>query len=112
MESSRVLRELEVDEGRDWKWTRSDIRVHQISLQRQRSHGTTIHNSTRPYANGDYPDGMKTSIEQCIPKKVEDLRPTKLRRITLFNAQLNHNKKLIGKRMMSTGERNGTLAAE
>ena len=65
-----------------------------------------------PMQTGIIPTVWKTSIEQCIPKKVEDLRPTKLRRITLFNAQLNHNKKLIGKRMMSNGERNGTLAAE
>ena len=65
-----------------------------------------------PLVTGICPRLWKDAIEQCIPKKVEDLRPSKLRRISLFNCQLNHNKKLLGKKMNRYGERHGLLAPE
>ena len=65
-----------------------------------------------PMQTGLYPSLWNTAIEQLIPKKIHDLRATKLRRITLFTAQLNHNKKFLGKRMMAFGEQRGLLAKE
>ena len=65
-----------------------------------------------PLQTGFVPLSWQIATEQCIPKKTEDLRPSKTRRITLFNCQLNHNKKLLGKRMMSFGEANHLLAPE
>ena len=65
-----------------------------------------------PLQTGFVPASWKIATEQCIPKKIEDLRPSKTRRITLFNCQLNHNKKLLGKRMMLFGEANNLLAPE
>ena len=65
-----------------------------------------------PLQIGFVPRLWQNCTEQCIPKKVNDLRPQKLRRITLFNAQLNHNKKFLGKQMMAFGETKNLLAPE
>ena len=65
-----------------------------------------------PLQTGVYPSLWDKAIEQNIPKKAFDLRANKLRRITLFAAQLNHNKKYLGKRMMAFGERHALLAPE
>ena len=65
-----------------------------------------------PLVTGTCPTLWKDAIEQCIPKKVDDLRPSKLRRISLFTCQLNHNKKLLGKKMNRFGEEHGILAPE
>ena len=65
-----------------------------------------------PIQTGIVPSPWLEAIETCIPKKTTDLRPSKLRRITLFTSQLNHNKKIIGKKMMENGEANAFLAPE
>ena len=66
-----------------------------------------------PLITGYTPKSWKTGIDSMIPKKVEgEHRPEKLRLILLMCARFNHNNKLIGKKMMEYGERNGTLAEE
>jgi hypothetical protein len=55
---------------------------------------------------------MAQGIDSIIPKKVADLRPSKLRLILLMDARFNHNNKLIGKKMMEYGEREKLLAPE
>ena len=47
-----------------------------------------------------------------IPKKKENLRPEKLRLITLLHALFNHNNKWAGKEIMKFGETHDRLANE
>jgi len=65
-----------------------------------------------PLVLGITPADWQEATEVLIPKKAADLRPEKLRRITQFSAQMNHNKKLIGKTMMQHAEKHGFLADE
>ena len=65
-----------------------------------------------PLQTGLLPQSWLQAIELLIPKKTSDLRAKKLRRITLFTAQLNHNKKFLGKSMMLYGEQKNLLAIE
>ena len=66
-----------------------------------------------PLLSGYTPKSWKTGIDSMIPKKAEgEHRPEKLRLILLMCARFNHNNKLIGKKMMEYGEKNGTLAEE
>jgi Reverse transcriptase (RNA-dependent DNA polymerase). len=65
-----------------------------------------------PLLVGYSPKTWRNGIDSMIPKKVADLRPSKLRLILLLDARFNHNNKLIGKKMMEYGEQNGILAPE
>lgn len=65
-----------------------------------------------PLIVGYSPHTWRKGIDSMIPKKVADLRPSKLRLILLLDARFNHNNKLIGKKMMEYGEQHGMLAPE
>ena len=66
-----------------------------------------------PLLTGYAPRRWKEGIDSMIPKKAEgELRPDKLRLILLMDARFNHNNKLIGKKLMEYGEKNGLLAEE
>lgn len=65
-----------------------------------------------PSISGYSPESWKTGIDLMIPKKSADIRPEKLRLILLMDVRFNHNNKLIGKKMMETGEKMGWLASE
>ena len=65
-----------------------------------------------PLVLGITPDDWQEATEVLIPKKAANLRPEKLRRITQFSVQMNHNKKMIRKTMMQHAERHGFLAEE
>ena len=61
---------------------------------------------------GFAPHGWCQSVASMIPKKQHDLRPAKLRLITLLHALFNHNNKWVGKKLMEYGETNQQLARE
>lgn len=65
-----------------------------------------------PLLVGYSPKTWRKGIDSMIPKKVADLRPSKLCLILLMAARFNHNNKLIGKKMMEYGEREKMLAPE
>lgn len=65
-----------------------------------------------PLQTGYTPLQWRVGIDSMIPKKVNDLRPEKLRLILLMDARFNHNNKLIGKKILEFGEKNGLLADE
>ena len=58
------------------------------------------------------PSAWCKAVAAMIPKKKEDLRPAKLRLITLMHALFNHNNKWVGREMMKYGEANNLLAKE
>jgi hypothetical protein len=65
-----------------------------------------------PLVVGYSPKTWRNGIDAMIPKKIADLRPSKLRLILLMDARFNHNNKLIGKKMMEYGEQHKMLAPE
>jgi hypothetical protein len=58
-----------------------------------------------PLICGYSPTRWRVGIDSMIPKKQDDLRPSKLRLILLMDTRFNHNNKLIGKKMMEYAEK-------
>lgn len=65
-----------------------------------------------PLQTGYTPTSWRIGIDSMIPKKVNDLRPEKLRLILLMDARFNHNNKVIGRKILEFGEKHGLLADE
>ena len=65
-----------------------------------------------PLLLGFAPSAWCKAVAAMIPKKQEDLRPAKLRLITLMHALFNHNNKWVGREMMKYGEKHNILAKE
>ena len=65
-----------------------------------------------PLRTGYSPTSWQQCTDAMIKKKVSDMRPSKLRLITLMNAVFNHNNKQIGRKMMKLGEQYDKLAPE
>ena len=78
------------------------------------SHAAVIHSllALAPLLLSFAPTAWCKAVAAMIPKKKEDLRPAKLRLITLMNALFNHNNKWVGREMMKFGEDNNLLARE
>ena len=78
------------------------------------SQAATIHSllALAPLLLGFAPTAWCKAVASMIPKKKEDLRPAKLRLITLMHALFNHNNKWVGREMMKFGEANNLLARE
>ena len=65
-----------------------------------------------PLLLGFAPTALCKAVASMIPKKKDDLRPAKLRLITLLHAFFNHNNKWVGREMMKYGEKHNILAKE
>ena len=65
-----------------------------------------------PILTGYSPLRWRKCTDAMLRKKANDIRPEKLRLITLMAADFNHNNKLIGKHLMTNGERAGIFAEE
>ena len=65
-----------------------------------------------PMRTGYTPKRWKACTNTMLKKKANDMRPEKLRLVTLMEACFNHNNKMIGKTMMAAGEQHGFLAPE
>jgi len=63
-----------------------------------------------PLKAGYVPMQWRQGVNSMIPKKLQDLRPDKLRLILLMkNCRFNHNNKIIGKKMIEFGEEHKLL---
>ena len=65
-----------------------------------------------PILTGYAPLRWRQCTDAMLRKKANDIRPEKLRLITLMAADFNHNNKLIGKHIMWNGERHKRFATE
>ena len=65
-----------------------------------------------PMQTGYSPEQWQKCTNAMLKKKANDMRPGKLRLITLMDAVFNHNNKLIGKQMMRNGENHNLIAIE
>ena len=74
----------------------------------------TIHTALAnvPMETGYSPNAWRVCTNAMLKKKSNDLRPEKLRLVTLMDAQFNHNNKHLGRIMMKNGEKNLHLATE
>ena len=65
-----------------------------------------------PIITGYSPMRWRSCTDAMLKKKAHDIRPEKLRLITLMAADFNHNNKLIGKHIMWNGEKQRQFATE
>ena len=65
-----------------------------------------------PLQTGYSPKAWKECTNAMLQKKSHDIRPSKLRLITLLDTTFNHNNKIIGKTIMQNGEKHGAIAPE
>ena len=65
-----------------------------------------------PMRTGYQPESWKYDVEAMLMKKPNDLRPEKLRRISLLHVYFNFNNKTIGRKAMKNAEELGHLADE
>lgn len=65
-----------------------------------------------PIITGYSPMRWRSCTDAMLRKKANDIRPEKLRLITLMAADFNHNNKLIGKNIMWNGEKHRKFATE
>ena len=65
-----------------------------------------------PILTGYSPMRWRSCTDAMLKKKAHDIRPEKLRLITLMAADFNHNNKLIGKNIMWNGENHKQFATE
>ena len=65
-----------------------------------------------PLWTGYSPEAWQKCTDAMIKKKTDDMRPGKLRLITLMHAIFNHNNKALGRHMMKLGEKHNRLAIE
>ena len=65
-----------------------------------------------PLQTGYSPTAWKSCTNTMLKKKKNDLRPSKLRLVTLMDTTFNHNNKYIGKQLLENGEKYNTLATE
>lgn len=65
-----------------------------------------------PLQTGYSPKAWKECTNAMLQKKSHDIRPSKLRLVTLMDTTFNHNNKIIGKTIMKNGEKHGAIAPE
>ena len=65
-----------------------------------------------PLQTGYSPTQWRRCTNAILRKKKNDLRPAKLRLVTLMDTVFNHNNKAIGKAIMNNGENNKAFAEE
>ena len=65
-----------------------------------------------PLQTGYSPREWQKCTNAMIKKKANDMRPGKLRLITLMHAVFNHNNKVVGKHMQALGEKHKQIAIE
>ena len=65
-----------------------------------------------PIITGYAPQRWRKCTDAMLRKKANDIRPEKLRLVTLMAADFNHNNKLIGKHIMWNGEKHHRFATE
>ena len=56
-----------------------------------------------PIQTGYSPQAWQRCTNTMLKKKSHDIRPSKLRLVTLMDAVFNHNNKVIGKQIMTNG---------
>ena len=65
-----------------------------------------------PMLTGYSPRRWRQCTDAMLRKKANDIRPEKLRLVTLMASDFNHNNKLIGRHIMAKGELHGRFATE
>ncbi len=68
--------------------------------------------SNLPMIAGFVPDLWKECVNTMLVKKINDMRPEKLRLVTLLEPQYLQNTKLVNKSMMAHAEKHNALAPE
>lgn len=87
---------------------------HFKAASKQTPRAAAVHSmlAAIPILTGYSPRRWQKCTDAMLRKKAHDIRPEKLRLVTLMAADFNHNNKLIGKHIMANGERAGAFAEE
>ena len=87
---------------------------HFKSMDEDHELATKIHTilANAPLETGYSPELWRICTNAMLKKKAKDVRPHKLRLVTLMDAVFSHNNKHIGRIMMTNGERHFQLATK